>query len=306
MTNVQSSPATERRRHPRCRLVDTKIVPVDLGRDRRGLLVDLSLTGASVHPYGILQPGETSVMQLSLPDSGTRFEATGVVTWVNAAGRVGIEFMNVPSPARKNLNAWIECASAASSGLPTQATSQVAAAYLPSSYSPWIKMSDVLKDCVSGELEKDLARCDVVSALRLLLDRARSLTRASGAAIAIADGSDVVCRARSGVAPDLGARFKPDTGLSGEAVRTGATVLCSDTSDDPRVDCVACQHLNVRSVLIEPILSGNVVIGVIEVFSPSPQSFNETDTAHLKRLAELIAAMLDSNVEANPRSRRTQ
>ncbi len=303
---MQSPPGPERRRHPRRRLSGAKIVPVDLGRDRRGLLVDLSMEGASVHPYGVLQPGERSVMHFSLPDSGTHFEATGVVAWVNAFGRAGIEFMNVPSPARKNLSAWMEGGSAASSGLPTQATSQVAAAYLPSSYSPWIKVSDVMRDSVSGELEEDLARCDLVSALRLLLDRARSLTHASGCAIAIADGSDVVCRARSGVAPDLGARFKPDAGLSGEAVRTGATVLCPDTCNDPRVDGVACEHLNVRSVLIEPIVNGNVVIGVIEVFSALPKSFDGKDTAHLKRLAELLAAMLESNPSANPHGRRIQ
>jgi Tfp pilus assembly protein PilZ len=306
LPDVRSSPAPDRRRHPRLRVIDTNIVPVDLGHDRRGLLVDLSMSGASVHPYGILQLGETSVMQFSFPDSGTRFEATGVVAWVNPSGRVGIEFTNVPSPARINLNAWIEGASAISSGLPTQATSQVAAAYLPSSYSPWIKVSDVMRDSVSGKIEEDLARCDLVSALRLLLDRARSLTRASGAAIALADGSDVVCRARSGVAPDLGARFKPDAGLSGEAVRTGATVLCSDTNEDPRVDRVACQHLNIRSVLIEPILNGDVVIGVIEVFAASPKSFDDRDTAHLKRLADLIAAMLDSNTDIKPRGRRIQ
>lgn len=301
LTDVNLSPASERRRHPRCRLTDTKVVPVDLGRDRRGLLVDLSMTGASVHPYGILQPGETSVLQFRLPDSGTRFEATGVVAWVNASGRAGIEFMNVPPSARSNLSSWIEGASAASSGLPTQARPQVAAAYLPSSYSPWIKISDVLRNSISGE---DLAQCDLVSALRLLLDRARSLTHASGAAIALADGSDVVCRARSGVAPDLGARFKPDAGLSGEAVRTGVTVHCSDTNEDPRVDRAACQHLNIRSVLIEPIVNEKVVIGVIEVFSASPKSFDDRDTAHLARLARLIAAMLDSNGNIRPRGRR--
>ncbi len=301
---MQPGPAAERRRHPRCRLVSSKIVPVDLGRDRRGLLVDVSMAGASVHPYGILQPGESSVMHFRLPDTGMQFDATGVVAWVNASGRAGIEFTNVPLPARRNLSSWMESGSAASSGLPTQATSQVAAAYLPSSYSPWIKVSEVMRNSVNGEL--DLAGCDLVTALRLLLDRARSLTRASGAAIAIADGGDVVCRARSGVAPDLGARFKPDTGLSGEAVRTGVTVLCADTSDDPRVDPVVCEQLNVRSVLIEPILNANVVIGVIEVFAASPKSFDGKDTACLKRLAELIAAMLDSNVGATQRSRRIQ
>lgn len=296
------SPAEERRRHPRCRVIDSRIVPVELGRDRRGLLVDLSLAGASVQPYGILQVGETSPMLFSLPDNGARFEATGIVTWANASGRIGIEFMNIPDTAKRSLSAWIEDSMAKRSDLPTKAVSQAPAAYLPSSYSPWISVSDTLKASVAEDFDEEFSSLDLVSALRLLLDRARSSTNASGAAIALADGRDIVCRARTGVAPDLGARFTPDTGLSGEAVRTGATVLCSDTNDDPRVDRVACERLNIRSVLIEPILSGSVVIGVVEVFSPGPRSFSDAHIAHLKRVADLISAMLDSAIDSRPRA----
>ena len=305
-SEVRSSFTHERRRHPRCRIIDTRIVPVDLGNDRRGLLVDLSQTGASVQPYGILQPGESSSMQFKLPDNGTHFEAVGVVTWSDASGRIGVEFVNVPPAARRNLSAWVEDTRAAGTGLPTKAAAQAAAAYLPSSYSPWINVSDNLRETVAESLDHEMTSLDLVSALRLLLDRARKLTRASGAAIALADGRDIICRARAGVAPDLGARFKPDAGLSGQAVCTGQTVLCSDTSQDSRVDRVACENLNIRSVLIEPILSGNVVIGVIEVFSASTNSFDDKDIAHLKRISDLIAAMLDTAVEDGPRGWRVQ
>lgn len=302
-SDVRSSLAHERRRHPRCRVIDTKIVPVDLGKERRGLLVDLSQNGASVQPYGVLQPGESSSMQFRLPDIGTHFQATGVVTWVNASGRIGVEFVNILPTARANLSAWIEDSRFAGTGLPTKAAVQAAAAYLPSSYSPWINVSDSLRAAVAESIHHEMASLDLVSALRLLLDQARKLTGASGAAIALADGPEIVCRARSGVAPDLGARFKPDAGLSGQAVRTGLTVLCSDTSQDSRVDRVACENLNIRSVIIEPILNANVVIGVIEVFSPSTNSFHDKDLADLKRIADLIAAMLDTSVQDGSRKR---
>ncbi len=296
-SDVQASLAHERRRHPRCRVIDTRIVPVDLGKERRGLLVDLSPAGASVQPYGILRPGESSPMKFRLPNNGTHFEATGVVTWTNASGRIGVEFVSITPAARADLSAWIEDTRSAGTGLPTKAAAQAAAAYLPSSYSPWINVSDSLRATVAESIEHEMTSLDLVSALRVLLDRARNLTRASGAAIALADGREIVCRARCGVAPDLGARFKPDAGLSGQAVCTGQTVLCSDTSQDSRVDRVACENLNIRSVLIEPILSANVAIGVIEVFSAATNSFDDKDIADLKRIADLIAAMLDTSTE---------
>lgn len=239
-------------------------------------------------------------MQFALPEDGTRFEATGVVTWSNASGRVGMEFTAIADAAKRNLSAWIEDSKAKRSDLPTRATSQVAAAYLPASYSPWIKLNDTIKAGVAQDVNEDMSSLDLVSALRLLLDRARNQTRATGAAIALADGRDIVCRARAGVAPDLGARFTPDSGLSGEAVRTGATVLCTDTSEDERVDRIACERLNIRSVLIEPILSANVVIGVVEVFSSAPRAFNDTHIGQVKRVAELISAMLDNSADIKP------
>ncbi len=259
--------------------------------------MDLSPAGASVQPYGILRPGESSPMKFRLPNNGTHFEATGVVTWTNASGRIGVEFVSITPAARADLSAWIEDTRSAGTGLPTKAAAQAAAAYLPSSYSPWINVSDSLRATVAESIEHEMTSLDLVSALRVLLDRARNLTRASGAAIALADGREIVCRARCGVAPDLGARFKPDAGLSGQAVCTGQTVLCSDTSQDSRVDRVACENLNIRSVLIEPILSANVAIGVIEVFSAATNSFDDKDIADLKRIADLIAAMLDTSTE---------
>lgn len=281
-------------------------MPVDLGRSRRGLLVDVSLGGASVEPYAVLEPGEVSRVHFELPGNGKVFDAEGIITWANASGRAGLKFLNLGSASKQCLMGLIDVLNGAASGLPTQASPQVSAAYLPPSFSPWLK----IKDSNAGapdEIESEIASLDLVSALRLVCDRARTLTRGSGAAIALADGGgDVVCRARAGVAPDLGARFKPEAGLSGEAVRTGKTVLCADTGDDSRVDRIACKNLNIRSVLIVPIMTGSAVIGVIEVFSPEPRSFMQDDTGRVQRLAELIAAMLDNNVDVRQRDLKMQ
>src|SRR5258708_27285932 len=64
--------------------------------------------------------------------------------------------------------------------------------------------------------------------------QAREVAGADGAAVAVSDGSAVICRASVGSAPDVGARIQPDTGLSGECLRSGEIVACYDTETDGR------------------------------------------------------------------------
>jgi len=300
---VHISRARERRQHPRCRVIDSNIVPVDLGRARRALLVDLSIAGASVEPYAVLETGEVSRVQFEFPGSGSTFEAECVVKWTGTSGRAGIKFLNLANSAKECLKTWIDGFNGPSAGLPTQSSPQASAAYLPPSFSPWLRTRPCSENA-PDELETEIASLDLVSALRLVCDRARSLTQGSGAAIALSDGRDVVCRARAGVAPELGARFKAESGLSGEAVRTGATVMCADTSRDPRVDRIACEQLNIGAVLIVPIMTGSAVIGVIEVFSSEASSFDDGQLCQVQRLAELISAMLENGADVRQRDSR--
>lgn len=284
----------ERRRNPRCRVIEKQLVTVDLGPQQRGLLVDVSVSGAAVQPYSAMTHGQASLVKFEVPGEQLPFEAEGVVTWVGPSGRVGLRFEKINDVAEQALKDWIAMMMAPAPAAMNHAAYSTAA-YLPPSYSPWIKMSDVAVE--HSPLDDEIGSLDLVSALRLVVERARSLTHATGAAVALADRTDMVCRARTGIAPDLGARFSPDTGLSGEVVRTGMVVRCPDTSQDPRVDRVACERLNIRSIVIVPILSGRAVIGVIEVFSARFGAFDERHVLNLTRLADLVSAMLEAGME---------
>lgn len=292
-SRLQGGP--ERRRHIRCRILERQLVTVGLGQDRRGLLVDISESGAAVQPYTELRAGDTSQVRFQLPGSTATIEARGVVSWVGPTGRAGIRFVAVHEDSHERLRRWIDGLAPALSPASSATAALATAAYLPPSYSPWVRMSDL--NLEPSPLGDDVANLDLVSALRLVVERSRTMTHASGAAIALADKEEMVCRARTGVAPDLGARFRPDSGLSGEAVRTAKAVRCSDTGYDLRVDRLACERLNVRSIVITPILSSAAVIGVIEVFSPKVQAFDERDELHLRRMAELVAAMLENSID---------
>jgi len=134
------------------------------------------------------------------------------------------------------------------------------------------------------------------AALNLLVERARSITRASGAAIALAQGEEMVCRASSGEAPPLGVRLQVGSGFSGECVRTGRLQRCDDSEIDPLVDRESCQALGIRAMIAAPVIAEGSVIGIIEVFSPHAYAFEEGDAVALHRLAEIIGHAAHSSV----------
>ena len=70
------------------------------------------------------------------------------------------------------------------------------------------------------------AEIDLEPAISVIAERAQALTGATGAAIALRKGNEIVCRARTGrTAPDLGVRLQTDSGISADCVRTGEVVL---------------------------------------------------------------------------------
>jgi GAF domain/Sel1 repeat len=135
-------------------------------------------------------------------------------------------------------------------------------------------------------------------ALQLTVDRALSLTGATGAAIALIDGEIMPCVARSGsLAPEPGSKLQIGTGFSGKCIRSGKSLRCDDAQIDDRVDRDSCCALGIRSMIAVPIEQGNRIAGLIEVFSPFAHKFKGTDEIVLEELAEVVSAVL-----AAPRS----
>jgi len=130
-------------------------------------------------------------------------------------------------------------------------------------------------------------------ALRVIAEQAQKVTRASGSAIALKAGDLMVCRARAGVsAPALGAQLSVDSGLSGECMRTGQLLLCSDAENDPRVDIEVCRYLGIRSVVVVPIHVESDLLGIFEVFAPEPNVFGPAEITALQSLRDLSVSVL--------------
>lgn len=131
------------------------------------------------------------------------------------------------------------------------------------------------------------------SPMRLVLDRAVGLTRASGAAIGLVSDSQMHCHATMGSGvPPLGARVSTDHGISGMCVRTGQAWRCDQVTGDPFVDLQACRSLGVQSLVVAPLVHLKNVLGILEVLSTEPYAFDDHDVATIQFLASLMVMTL--------------
>jgi TonB family protein len=144
-------------------------------------------------------------------------------------------------------------------------------------------LNRILEQKVEAGFPPELA-LDLV--LHELVVRAVDATGASSAALALARGDEMVCRAATGLhAPDLGIPLNTRDGLSGACLRTRQPQFCVDTESDPLVDAVIARRLGIRSILIVPVLDEGALIGVLEVFSSQPSAFSEREQTVLEASA---------------------
>ncbi len=144
---------------------------------------------------------------------------------------------------------------------------------------------------------------DLAPAIDIITDRAQVMTRATGAAIALNRGREIVCRARAGrTAPDLGVRLQTESGISGHCVRTGEILLCHDTESSPHVDPSVSRRLGARSILVSPIRYFQRTLGIFEVLSASPYAFDQRDVATLQLLSGMMVAAISRVVDQPART----
>jgi GAF domain-containing protein len=120
-------------------------------------------------------------------------------------------------------------------------------------------------------------------------EQARALTGAIGAVIGFRQDGAVVCVASSGaVSPAPGTPLDIQGGISGECLRSGKPLCCSDTENDLRIDPLLCRSLGLRSIAAVPILEDGNVSGLVEVFADEPHAFDDQGMEILKSLVVLL------------------
>jgi putative methionine-R-sulfoxide reductase with GAF domain len=254
-------------------------------------IVDISEDGVAIQCNSPLQANRQLDLCLDLAESSGQIQTTGQVIWSDPSGRCGLRFSELSAISLVRLREWLFLNALAGVA---NADSNVARNIWNSDaeevrFQP--NYTDTLAALTAVRREVESLGANLAGALQLIAARTQTLTRASGAALALAgeDPDFMICRATSGPdAPPLGAKLQVGDGFSGECVRTGALLRCDDTESDLRVNRENCRDLGIRSILAAPVRLGEKVIGLLEVFSAQPDFFGENDTTILQRLAETV------------------
>ena len=265
-------------------------------------VLDISEIGLAIQSPSPMEIGRQVELCLDLAESTGQISTPARVIWADSAGRVGLGLSPLARPVLQGLRQWLflnAMAGAANAGssapmprpTPVHSHSQLRPAY-----------TDTLNAASVVQRESESMGADLEGVLFLVAARSLSLLRGSGAAIALAgkDAGTMVCRASAGEsAPPVGASLQVGSGFSGECVRTGKLLRCDDSETDGRVDRESCRALGIRSMLAAPILMGERVIGILEVFSGTAGAFDRNDSAVLQRFAETILAAINRAARAH-------
>ncbi len=145
----------------------------------------------------------------------------------------------------------------------------------------------------------ELLNCVPNHLLREIVQQALQATHANGAAIALEQQGELICRASVGdCASEIGKMINTGSGFTGVCTSSGTMQLCSNTALDSRVDADACRKLGVSAIIVVPLLHQDQLLGLIAVFSRRPYAFGMRDLQALQNLAERFAANLQIIAES--------
>ena len=271
-------------------------------------ILDINEDGMSIQTAAQLPAGRGVKLQLDLSGSQNHINTTGLVIWSNPSGRAGIQFPQMPESVVRDLREWIfsgtlaACVNGTSLLVPREKAGVLGEeAKLPGKPNhieqkePKAVAATEAASALIATVRKEVEQAgyDLTAALQLIAERARTFTRAMGAALALSDGNEMVCHAMAGShAPAPGARLQLGSGFSAACVRSGTLLSCEDSETDPRVDRATCRAFGIRSMMAAPVRGRERVLGLLEVFSTQPGAFQESDSATLAGLAGLVPATL--------------
>ncbi len=293
--NISTLPPAVSNRRRRVRHKIQTPAYVSFTAESKGLMLDLheivniSEDGVAIQCHAPLEIEKRVNLCLDLADCSEHIYTTGQVIWANDSGRAGLRFAELPAESLVRLREWLFAN--VMSGVANGEAEIAAFTAARDAGPPRPSYSDTLAAVAAVQRQVEALGSDLPAALRLIAERAQTLLRASGAAIALAESEPnvMVCHATFGPdAPPVGARLKVGSGFSGECVKSGLLLRCDDAELDPRVDRESCRALGVRSILAAPVRDSGKSIGLIEIFSPRPNTFSDADGKGLQRLAVFV------------------
>jgi TonB family protein len=256
-------------------VMDCGLVTVEMSPAGFGLMVNACEKGIGIYTLTSLERGQQVQVLFHVPGSSNRVEGLGEVTW-SGNSHAGLRLKQFKPSSEAPFKRWV-------ASLPEMPKVENPLAQRKKTFSEAVDR--LREEIVGANLSED-------GALALTVERLLELTGVNGAAIALGNSTEMVCRASTGLAPEIGVRISSTNGLTGECIRSAKLIYCEDTELDTRVDREICRQLNMRSSLMVPIMHARKMVGVLEAFSPAANSFTADHIRLMQELAELTALIV--------------
>lgn len=129
--------------------------------------------------------------------------------------------------------------------------------------------------------------------MRIVAERASTITAATGGLIGLVEGDEIVYRVAVGsVTPALGSRVPRTGSLAGACISERKPTKIDDATTDERVDPALRTQAAARSFVCVPLLYGEHAVGVLEVVSAKTYGFTDVDVETLPLFAQIVAIAL--------------
>jgi PAS domain S-box-containing protein len=143
-----------------------------------------------------------------------------------------------------------------------------------------------LTSVITTQRELAASALDLNAVIQLVVERARELSEADGAAVLILDGGEVAIRAAGGALAESAGRRRPvENSIAGAALRFGRPLLIRDVATDPR----SGSDGGSGSVICAPFFHGSEPAGAVEVRRATPPF-----EANERNVVALLASMLST------------
>jgi hypothetical protein len=149
-------------------------------------------------------------------------------------------------------------------------------------------------------LEKSIAtgEPDLDGAMRLVAHHARNVANATGIAIAVRRGDELVYRAGSGCAASyVGRHMTAVLSVSAHNEARGEILRVENAQTDGRIEGAICRQFEAQSLLILAIYNECAVRGVLEVLFSEPHAFQDREIRAYRLMAGLLGEAMSRDAE---------
>ena len=160
------------------------------------------------------------------------------------------------------------------------------------------KQKTLLSKIINAQNEIATSALDSKLIMDKVVNLSMDLTNADGSIIEIGEGDDMIYYYAAGAARNfLGMKIKKEGSFSGLCLNEKKVLICDDSETDDRVNRDACRKVNLRSMIVIPLVHGKKTIGILKNYSATANHFDQQSRTTLELVTGILSSALGQAYE---------